>query len=145
MKRTVLILTSLLIGSMAPAQSPAFQGSALHRALEGVWCNSNDGGKTCWAYDEFFSTGVFVACGQTEDDQRAFRGSGRFEVQGSRMCYVVAAASENFWVKPGSRYCTDIISIDAHSHRYRDIDTGAEFTLYRRRLSDKACPPDEQR
>lgn len=145
MKLLSVVIASLLVGSPVRAQSPAEDGPALHRELHGVWCNSNDGGQTCWAYDEFFSDGRFEACGQTDDDRRAFRGTGHVTVHGSRMCYRVASASDNFWIRPGSRYCTDIVAIDAHTHRYRDIDTQAEFTLYRRPAYDKRCPATEPR
>jgi len=138
----LLALAAVLVAAvpLAPAQPPAPQGQALQRALEGVWCNSDDGGRTCWAYDEFFASGRFSACGQTDDDPRAFRGGGAVSVTGRRMCYTVDTASDNFWMAPGQRYCSDIVAIDAHTHRYRDIDTGREFTLYRRSSAEKRCP-----
>lgn len=114
--------------------------AALQQALLGVWCNSNDGGRTCWAYDEFFEDGRFEACGRTEDDPRPFRGGGKVTVTGRRMCYEVTFASDNFWIRPGGRYCTDIVAIDGRMHRYRDIDTGAEFVLYRIPKAEKRCP-----
>lgn len=112
----------------------------LQHALLGLWCNSNDGGRSCWAWDEFRADGRFEACGRTDDDPRPFRGAGRFGIEGRRMCYVVEAASANFWLRPGQRYCTDIVAIDERSHRYRDIDTGASFTLWRRDNRDRRCP-----
>lgn len=129
----------ILLPSFAAAQPAPLEGPALHRALEGVWCNSHDGGRSCWAYDEFSADGRFEACGRTEDDPRPFRGSGTVTVTGQRMCYVVATASSNFWLPLSSRYCTDIVSIGPDTHRYRDIDTGAVFTLYRRPRSEKQC------
>jgi hypothetical protein len=114
--------------------------AALHQALLGVWCNSNDGGRTCWAYDEFFDDGRFEACGRTDDDPRPFRGQGRVTVIGQRMCYQVTLASANFWIQPGGRFCTDIVAIEGAAHRYRDIDTGAEFVLHRIPKSEKRCP-----
>ena len=118
----------------------AAQDATLHRALLGLWCNSEDGGRSCWAWDEFHADGRFEACGRTEDDPRPFHGTGRVDISGARMCYTVTAASENFWLRPGQRYCTDIVAIDALTHRYRDLDTQAEFTLYRRAPGDKHCP-----
>lgn len=112
----------------------------LAHSLVGVWCNSNDGGQTCWAYDEFTASGHFSACGRAEDDRLGFAGSGRFSVSGHRMCYVVETATANFWIQPGSRYCTDILSIGATNHRYRDIDSNQEFELLRVSPSRKLCP-----
>lgn len=129
----------VLAGCAAVAPAPP-RGEALHRALHGTWCNSNDGGRSCWAWDEFSADGRFSACGRTDDDPRPFRGAGRVEVSGRRMCYGVDTASENFWLRPGQRYCTDIVAIDARTHRYRDIDTGAEFTLFRRDNGERRCP-----
>jgi hypothetical protein len=122
------------------AHAPLPTGDALHGALQGLWCNSNDGGRSCWAWDEFGADGRFEACGRTDDDPQPFRGAGTVSVSGRRMCYVVSAASDNFWLRPGQRYCTDIVAVDRHTHRYRDIDTGAEFTLYRRAAAEKRCP-----
>lgn len=133
--------TAVLIGSvLAACATPAPRDAALHRALHGTWCNSNDGGRSCWAWDQFDADGRFSACGRTDDDPRPFAGSGRVSVAGQRMCYVVDSASGSFWLQPGQRYCTDIVAIDERQHRYRDIDSGAEFTLYRRDRSERRCP-----
>lgn len=140
MRSFVSTLACLAAASTSFAQPTTVEGDALQRALEGLWCNSSDGGKSCWAYDHFHRDGRFEACGRTEDDERPFHGAGRVSVQGQTMCYVVTRASDNFWLPPGSRYCTDIVSIDRHTHRYRDRDTGAVFTLYRRPISEKRCP-----
>lgn len=131
----ILLSAALLCGC---ATLPA--DTALPQALHGLWCNSDDGGRSCWAWDEFRADGRFEACGRSADDPRPFRGTGRFAVEGQRMCYVVESASENFWLRPGQRYCTDIVAIDAHTHRYRDLDSGASFTLWRRDNRDKHCP-----
>lgn len=138
--RRALLAAALMLAGCTALSPPAPRGDALHRALHGLWCNSNDGGRSCWAWDEFSADGRFRACGRTDDDPRPFRGAGRVEVKGQRMCYEVDAASENFWLRPGQRYCTDIVAIDAATHRYRDIDTGAEFTLYRRDNRAVRCP-----
>lgn len=139
MRHAALVALLLCAGCASAPPAPP-QGAALHRALHGVWCNSADGGRSCWAWDEFGTDGRFRACGRTDDDPLAFRGEGRVDVNGRRMCYVVEAASANFWLRPGQRYCTDIVAIDAGTHRYRDIDTGAEFTLYRRDNAAARCP-----
>lgn len=122
-----------------PAPAPPAD-EALAEALLGVWCNASDGGRSCWAYDEFTPDGKFEACGRTDDDMKAFRGTGDFSVAGQRMCYVVRSASPNFWLPPGARYCTDILAIDGRTHRYRDIDTQQTFTLYRIASGRKTCP-----
>ena len=133
-------LVAVAACACAAAGPAAPTDEALAAALLGVWCNSNDGGRSCWAYDEFAPGGRFEACGRTEDDGHAFRGQGEFSVAGQRMCYVVRSASPTFWLPPGARYCTDILAIDARTHRYRDIDTQQTFTLYRMASGRKTCP-----
>jgi hypothetical protein len=61
------------------------------------------------------------------------------------MCYTVTFASPNFWLRPGGRYCTDILAIDERTHRYRDIDTQQEFTLYRVARDAKRCASEPVR
>lgn len=135
-----LMLAALAAGACAATGLRPVEGAALAQALEGVWCNSNDGGRSCWAYDEFFADGRFEACGRTEDDAAPFRGGGPVEVLGQRMCYDVRVANAAFWLPVGARYCTEILAIDAHSHRYRDLDTGQVFTLHRVPAAAKRCP-----
>jgi len=138
--RPLVCVTALLCTALqARAEPPVPQGPALQRALEGVWCNSHDQGRSCWAYDEFLGDGSFRACGRTDDDPRPFHGAGQVTIQGQTMCYVVTAASDNFWLPPGQRYCTEITAMGPWTHRYRDIDTGAEFTLYRRAATRAPC------
>jgi hypothetical protein len=112
-------------------------------SLVGTWCNPDATG--CWAWDRFQADGRFEACGRTDDDPQPFRGSGSWVLQGQRMCYRVEQATPNFWLPPGQRYCTDIVALDAHQHRYRDLDTGAEFTLRRVPDEHRHCPGDTHR
>jgi hypothetical protein len=141
MRAVIAILLGAVLGGCASHPSAPLSDERLAQELVGVWCNSNDGGKTCWAFDEFSTSGQFLACGRNEDELVGFAGGGNFTVAGQRMCYVVRTATANFWLQPGSRYCTDILSIGASSHRYRDIDTGKSYELLRVPPSTKQCPP----
>jgi hypothetical protein len=129
-----------LAGLVGCAGAAPLVDAALARALVGAWCNPRDGDAGCWAHDLFREDGSFQACGRTEDDARPFHGQGRYGVQGRRMCYRVTQATPNFWLPAGARYCTDIVAIDARAHRYRDIDTGAEFELRRVPAAAVRCP-----
>jgi hypothetical protein len=137
-----LVLFTVLSGCASRESVPSLD-EKLAQDLVGAWCNSNDGGKTCWAFDEFNSSGHFQACGKTEDELVGFAGGGRFTVNGQRMCYVLDTATPNFWLQAGSRYCTDILAIGPERHRYRDIDTKQEFELLRVAPSRKQCPPSQ--
>lgn len=121
-----------------PAQRLTDQ--ALARALLGAWCNSSDGGRSCWAFDVFSEDGTLRACGQFPDETRAFDGMGRVSIAGDLMCYHVLQASENFWVRPGSSYCTRILGISGTAHTYQDLETGAPFTLTRVPIEAVTCP-----
>lgn len=140
--RALALLLLALAGGTGPAwAADPPRDAALAQALVGLWCNSQDGGRTCWAWDRFDADGGFEACGQADGDPRPFHGAGRIHVSGQRMCYRLSAASANFWLPAGASYCTEIVAIDAHTHRYRDLDTGAEFTLYRRPAGEPPCAP----
>jgi hypothetical protein len=142
-RRRPAILAALLAAlafAPAAAQAPMPEGAALQRALEGLWCNSHDGGATCWAWDEFGPDGRLHLCGRADGDPRPFHGSGVVTVEGQRLCYRIEAASDNFWLPAGQTYCTAIVAIDTHTHRYRDLDSGAEFTLHRRPAAARDCP-----
>ncbi|MBQ0961849.1 hypothetical protein KAK06_23125 [Ideonella sp. 4Y11] len=128
-------LASLLVGLlMSGCATPS---------LVGTWCNPDASG--CWAWDRFSSDGRFEACGRALDDPQPFRGAGTWTLQGQRMCYVVEQTTPNFWLPPGQRYCTDIVALGRHEHRYRDLDTGAVFTLHRVADTDRHCPGEPPR
>ena len=128
------------LGLGGPGQAAELAGPAMRAALLGSWCNSDDGGKTCWAHDEFFADGRFRACGKTPDDAVPFSGEGRFEVSGQRMCDRIERATDSFWIRPGTRFCTDILAIDERQHSYRDIESGQRFVLHRRESAQPICP-----
>lgn len=135
----VALFIAVLLSACAGHRPHPERAAQIEGTLVGVWCNSNDGGATCWAYDEFRADGTFVACGKTEDDALPFRGEGTYSISGKRMCYVVTRSSANFWLGPGSRYCTEILAISPTAHRYRDLDTGAVFELTRVGPSGQLC------
>ena len=134
------IAAILLTGCTTPPDSlQPLQDKALASALVGAWCNSDDGGKTCWAYDVFKADGTLRACGRFPDERRAFDGEGLVSVSGNVMCYRVRSATENFWVKPGSSYCTRILGVSRNSHTYQDMESGAKFSLTRVRSEAVTC------
>lgn len=132
----VALLTLSLGGCAAPDAVPP----TLAAALQGVWCNSDDGGRTCWAWDEFTAHGTLEMCGRHDDDPRPFKASAAVTFAGQRMCYVVTDATANFWLQPGQRYCTQIVEVHRGHHVYRDLDTGQQFTLLRRPSGQRRCP-----
>ncbi len=149
--RTALALLPWWLASCATPFSAAFNAptttpprpestSPLHQALLGLWCNSEDGGRSCWAWDEFLPDGRLQMCGRTADDPQPFAAVAQVHWEGRRMCYRVLQATANFWLPPGQSYCTDIVEVAARHHSYRDLDSGARFTLWRRPAADRDCP-----
>ena len=80
-------------------------------------------------------------CGQQEEDPRPFHAHATVSFAGTRMCYQVVAASANFWLRAGQRYCTEIVEVHPHSHIYRDLDNGRLFSLLRKPSSYRQCLP----
>lgn len=112
---------------------------SLHAELLGLWCNSEDGGRSCWAWDEFRPDGSLHLCGRHAFDREGFSATATVHFSGSRMCYQVLEATPTFWLRAGQRYCTEIVSVAPDAHVYRDLDSGQQFTLLRRPVSDKGC------
>lgn len=142
--RVVALLPVLsLLGALAACAAPpprVPQDEALARALRGAWCNSDDGGRTCWAYDHFRDDGTLRACGRHPDEPAGFDGVGVVRIDGTRLCYRVTAATPNFWVRPGTRFCTRIVAVGADWHRYQDPESGALTTLTRVPVDQVRCP-----
>lgn len=125
---------ALLLG--CAAVPPAPQAGA----LQGLWCNPKEDGPGCWAWDQFGPGDRLFMCGQTEPGARPFRALARVSWAGPRMCYEVLEAQGDFWLPPGGRYCTEITEVGPRHHRYRDLDSGAVFTLVRTALAEPPCP-----
>jgi hypothetical protein len=145
--RTVALVRqapALLAVLLSSCAAPPWVAPSLPAALEGVWCNSTDGGKSCWAWDEFTPEGTLKMCGLQDEDDRPFRAVATVAFEGRRMCYRVVAASENFWLRPGQRYCTEIVRVDPDSHVYRDLDTAKEFMLRREPAVERSCLPQAE-
>lgn len=128
---TGLLAATLAAGCAGPAGMRALQGAALQQALIGTWCNSVDGGQSCWALDFISADGRLRACGRQPDDGEPFDGSGTLQVDGDRLCYRVQQASESFWVRPGSLYCTRIVGVGPQQHVYEDLESKRRYTLTR--------------
>jgi hypothetical protein len=131
----LIAITPLLLNAQPRTPTDA----ALKQALVGVWCNSDDGGKTCWGYDEFRSDGTVKSCALPPGSIRAWTGAARFEVKGTYSCMVVTESSDDT-MRPGDRLCAEVLEINAVSQRYRFTDSKEEFLLYRRKSSDMKCP-----
>lgn len=127
-----------LIPMLTQAQAP-LKDAALERALDGAWCNSDDGGKTCWGYD-LFDRGNLRSCGRFPETKQSFVGQSRYNVNGSRVCHVITHSSVPELLKPGEGFCVDVLQIDAKTQTFRDLDTNIDTVVYRVDRKSVKCP-----
>ena len=116
--------------------------AALSAALRGVWCASEDNGKTCWGYDHFVDEGLVEACGAFPDDGTTFRLKGRYELRGRESCLTVIESNIPKFYPVGHRLCTRVLRIDKRQHTYKNVASGTEHTTYRVPETSKRCPSD---
>lgn len=139
--RLTFLVSSLLISAAVCAQTSVPTGKTLSRTLQdGVWCNSEDGGKTCAGFDEFHADGRLTSCGKFSFDRRPFTAAGQYEVKGHTVCAVVTEASETYAVRPGHRFCVEMLEVTKDRQRFRMSESPEVQTLYRRPKASKKCP-----
>lgn len=124
-------------GTAAPAAVPTDQ--ALAQAILGAWCNSDDGGRSCWGYDEYLPGGAARSCALPPGSSRPWSGTATYEVKGPFVCLRVTDSTDDS-MRPGDRICIQVLEIDARHQRFRYVDSDAEFTLHRRAPADVRCP-----
>ncbi len=144
--RKPLLIGLIFFPVMAAALAPAHigfgvpEGESLKQELKGVWCASDDGGKTCWGFDHFVDDRVIEACGRFPETGQAFHAKGEYEVRGRTICIVVTESDDPKAFPLGSRFCAEVLHISRVQQRHRFTDTGVEDTTYRRPLSAMQCP-----
>jgi hypothetical protein len=129
----------LCIAFMPAAVIPApIEGAALDSALQGVWCSSTDGGKSCWGYD-LMKSGKSQACGTLPETRQTYSASSTYTVSGSMVCHVVTHSSSGLLV-PGTNICVNVLSIDGKTQRFLDPKSGAVTVAYRLSAKKLQCP-----
>lgn len=136
---TLAVLIALTAAcSREPAPVPGTPADAeLVKQLQGAWCVSDDGGKTCWGYDRFDGQTVH-ACGRLPEDGQAFTAVASFAVSGQTACYTVIDSDRQDTYPPGHQFCATVLEINDRFQRYR-MD-GADFSTYRVPLAAVVCP-----
>ena len=141
--RFTIIVSGLLASAAALAQTPVPTDRALSSTLQdGVWCNSEDGGKSCAGFDEFHTDGRLTSCGKFSFDRHPFTASGKYEVKGRVVCAVLTEASANYAARPGFRFCVEMLEVTKDRQRYRMSGSREVQTLYRRPKTSKKCPAE---
>lgn len=136
MIRRLLLFPALLLSTTTVLAAPP-RDAALLAAIQGVWCHSTDGGKSCVGLDEFDQTTV-RSCGRFPDGT-SHTSEASVAVQGSRVCLSVTGSSRPDIVKPGREFCVDVLSVNDKEQRYRN-SSGAERVLYRADKRKARCP-----
>jgi ribosomal protein S6E (S10) len=79
-----------LVATTTLSFSAVLEDAALDQALQGSWCNAEDAGQSCQAYEEYRS-GEVLGCrgglGEEGKDSIAMR----YTVQGHRICEMLVA------------------------------------------------------
>ena len=93
--------------------SAVLKDEKLSRAMEGTWCTSFDGGRSCLGYDEY-QNGKITSCGGMTSTGVPSLVEGRYSVIGNRSCTLITASNEPT-VKPGGQVCIEILDINKTS------------------------------
>jgi hypothetical protein len=140
MLRICLIVAGMtLFAASANSWSTVLRDAELDDALQGVWCSSNDGGKSCWGFDEF-TKGTISSCGRDPSTQAVISAKARYEIRGNSACATVIEASATFALKPGDSFCVTVLDIDDKTQRFRIGGSSETATMYRVPRSRKRCP-----
>lgn len=126
-KLSIAISSLMLAVSQSIANQPP-KSAALDAALQGAWCYSDDGGKTCWSFD-IYTRGSSTSCGFLGAPSFA---KWRYSVEGSIVCHVLTEAKEvsglpNLVI--GDNICLDILEVNDKFLRFRLY--GASLTVFR--------------
>jgi hypothetical protein len=132
-----------LLATSAGAWSAALLDGALDDALQGVWCISNDGGKSCWGFEEY-RRGFIWSCGRNPATQAVMKATLRYEVRGKEVCAVVTDASATYPLKPGGPYCINVLDINDQTLQFLGVTSPSETkTNYRVSRARMRCPEVE--
>ena len=128
-----------IVAASAVSWSAPLRDGELDDALQGVWCSSDDGGKSCQSFDEF-SKGTIASCGRDPATQASIAVKARYEIRGNTGCAVITEASAGFALQPGDRYCVVVLDISAHTQRFRVVGSDEVTTVYRVPRARMRCP-----
>ena len=100
----------------------------------GTWGNSDDGGKTFWAYDKYSSDGTVFSWGEVPDSDIKYEVSSKFEIKtvkgGYLSCLTITATSHSDMMPIGYHWCDKIIKLTNKEFTYMK-DSGKSYTIYK--------------
>lgn len=102
----------------------------------GIWGNSEDGGKTIWAYDQYFPNGSLKSWGRIPQTPIQFKVEGTYEVKHkfkTSSCLTISKTSHPELMPVGEHWCDEIIELNDKVFVYKSSD-GEITILYRQDL-----------
>jgi hypothetical protein len=108
----VLVLSSQVSGGESLTQSEFI----------GVTCNSADGGKTCYGYNETYGDGTSDSCGRVPDGGPEFALKLTYTVSGNISCETVVKTSHPEVMPVGEKFCVVNLTRESDSYTYRFTD-----------------------
>jgi len=104
-----------------------------------VWCVSEDGGKSCFAYDHIIDEVNAASCGILEGSINPFMMKATYSIHGNEICYEIRESSGRDALPVGDRFCAVILSTNKKQETYRFTDSDEVFTMYKTRLKSPPC------
>jgi len=112
--RFVFCLLFLSFSSFADEFSPAL--------LVGVWGNSDDGGKTFWAYDEYTTDGKILSRGEIPGSDINFKIETAYNLKKKEgtyfNCLEIISTSHPEMLPVGKKWCNTMVKIDSKEFHF---------------------------
>lgn len=115
---------------------------ALAKAIRGVWCVSEDQGKSCLGYDQVVDGENAAACGADSSGEPIW-GKAKYAVHGNEVCYEMTETSHPEVTPVGYRFCAITLSIDDEKQTYKVPADDKTHTMYRTSLTSLPCLDDQ--
>ena len=137
--KSILTAAVIALVTMHTSATEVPRDAYLDAALQGAWCNSDDGGKSCWGYDQF-NKGVSTSCGRLPGSNDLVSAQSRYSVSGNRVCHVVTETGPGSFLRKGERLCFDVLEINEKIQRFKDLESNDITVIYRVAREKAQCP-----
>jgi hypothetical protein len=134
-----ILIVAVLCGWANVVSPSTLFDEELDSAIQGAWCNSEDGGKTCVGYD-FFESGKSTYCGVDAKSGQRFSGTSNYAIHRNTLCHVVSSVDNEPFLKVGDRVCFLIVNAQPDLLVFRELTETTFTRLYRDRITKSECP-----
>ena len=141
MKLMVLAVFALACGCSGHGGTKPPTDKELARMIRGVWCVTEDGGKSCFAHDRIVDEKSAESCGVLPSEHKPYYLRANYTVSGNEICYEVTESTNAIHMPVGDKFCVVVLAIDAKSQTYRfSEDAQLLFKMYKLPDSTPTCP-----